>query len=222
MRRLFVSIFLGLCASQSFAQSCPDFYRFVDFGLVDREGVMVRGGVILRAEDFDGSYLILAARSECTDVYDLAKDGRGNPVPVVSEVSFDPEQIGLFLTRLRVATAPDTAILAEQNRAAHASRLTQTNATVVQGPDYVCVQIKDETDTSCQFAAGFQADFPLVVYCDAALCSMPVMAITDRIFVQAEWPSVTAQITDLDGVAAQNLAQLTRIQNLLEPLFSGL
>jgi len=38
--------------TSSNAQTCPDYYRFVDFGLEDDSGVMYRGGTLLRAEGF--------------------------------------------------------------------------------------------------------------------------------------------------------------------------
>jgi hypothetical protein len=51
------------------AQSCTDFYRFVDFDVVDNGGLMYRGGPLLRAGNFTEERLILEDGTICLDVW---------------------------------------------------------------------------------------------------------------------------------------------------------
>ena len=72
MRICVASLALLFCASVASAQSCSDFYRFVDFGLTGSEGATYRGGVVLRAEGFDGAPLLLTDQTVCCNLRDLA------------------------------------------------------------------------------------------------------------------------------------------------------
>ena len=57
MLRVIASVLFILFASQANAQSCPDYYRFVDFGLKGNDGVIYRGGPTFRAENLSGELL---------------------------------------------------------------------------------------------------------------------------------------------------------------------
>ena len=112
LRSFLLGVFLFVAGGAA-AQSCPDFYRFVDFGLKGQDGIIYRGGTLLRAENTNREALLLTERTTCLDVTILAKDGRGNPVPVVSSINYDPAKTGLGLDELRVTSEQNVQNVAE-------------------------------------------------------------------------------------------------------------
>ena len=90
MARMFFISLLLLCCGVANAGNCPDFFRFVDFGQTDKNGVVYRGGSFLRAENFDGTALLDIKRTECREVIETNTDGRGYPIPCLLYTSPSP------------------------------------------------------------------------------------------------------------------------------------
>jgi hypothetical protein len=201
------------CAGFASAQSCPAFYRFVDFGLTGSDGVVYRGGTVLRAESFEGTPLLVTDRTLCRDVRDVAVDGRGNPIPVVTAVSYDPVAAGIDLRELRVAIFDDMAVAADENAQAHLAKLVAPAVTLTRGADFLCATLQGRL--SCQVQSPFSNTAPLVVYCDAGECRMPVMAMNDALAVSAVW---AIDATDPALIGAQTSRKAQDIHDFLVPL----
>ncbi|MFK7744965.1 MAG: hypothetical protein AB8B47_07920 [Roseobacter sp.] len=217
MRLIAVTFLWMVCAGAAYGQSCPQFYRFVDFGLQGRNGDIHRGGPLFRAESFEGRSLLLTEQTRCLVVRDIAKDGHGNPIPVVSEVQYDPEKADLALTKLRVFTTPSAADTAARIEQTHLTVLDSVQATVLRGATYVCVQQASSDRISCQVVNPYQQDIALVVFCAQNTCEMPLMAFDAQIAVTAEWSIPEVGFDHLGEVVVKRLQQ---IENFLTPLSS--
>ena len=220
--RVIAAILLVISASQVPAQTCPDFYRFVDFGLKGSDGGVYRGGPTFRAEGFGGQALLLASQTACLDVQDVAKDGRGNPIPVVTRIAYDPEETGIDLTELYVGVAEDIEALAENNARLHRDWQSESDAELTRGPNFLCVRSGTLGEISCQLESPYPGKAALVVYCDARDCTMPVMAISDRLHAIARWDSAESLMNDPHTLGASILDKVQSIHDFLEPLSSDL
>lgn len=201
------------CGSVASAQSCPEFYRFVDFGLTGSDGVTYRGGTVLRAESFDGAPLLLTEQTVCRDVRDLAVDGRGNPIPVVMGVSYDPAAAGVAVAELGVALMGDSSVAADGNAAAHLAKLGDVDVVLTRGDDFLCAELQGRL--SCQVQPPFSNTLPVVIYCHGGLCLMPVMAINATLAVRASWSS---DVADPAAIGAQASQKAQDIHDFLVPL----
>ena len=134
--------FTCLCAlslaPEAQAESCPDFFRFADFGLTDQEGRVVRGGPIFRGQSFEGRTLFDRAQAVCRKVANIASDGHGNPIPVVAKISYDVSRTGLELSTLDVTYAKDTPQAALENARQHRQNLVGTSP--MKGPASLCAR----------------------------------------------------------------------------------
>lgn len=222
MFRVLATVFAGLCAGPCLAQSCPEFFRFVDFGLQSRDGALHRGGAIFRAESFDGRPLLDRPATQCLAVRDVARDGRGNPIPVVSAVSYDPDQTGLELRELHVMRVEDATDVAVDSAQGHQSRLESVAVQKVQGAAFLCVFSSGDMQISCQLESPYGGTAPLVVYCGGARCDMPAMAINAHILVRAVWHMDGVQVDDPLGTGHAILERVRQIHGFLTPLSSGL
>jgi hypothetical protein len=214
-----LALILVFGAGHASAQSCPDFYRFVDFGLPDSTGALHRGGPVFRAEGFTGDALLVDAMTECLPITDVARDGRGNAIPVVSAIGYDPENAGLSLTELRVRALPDTYEAAARNGRAHRAALLRAGVATRTGPTFLCADGESADTASCQVVSPFDDDIDLFVYCDATECTMPVMAINRRLAVSAAWVRDERDLSDLGESVS---GKVLRIQAFLSPLASGI
>lgn len=208
MVRQILSLIFTCIAIQAQAQNCPDFYRFVDFGQIGEDGITYRGGTILRAESLTGTSLLMNAKTACVSVTTRAADGHGNPIPVVTSVSYDPFKTDLPISSLRVMRSSDIAAAATANAASHHARLNEGDITQVQGANFLCASDGNGRQVSCQLVSPFAGDHPLVVYCDLSECRMPVMAMTEHLSISATWPSSAIDLS------AQGLANATRIMEI--------
>lgn len=220
MRTLIATLLLLCSASLASAHSCPDFFRFVDFGLEARDGALYRGGVILRAESLGGSPLLQRGRTVCAEVNEIAKDGHGNPIPVVSRIHYDPARAQIGLSTLSVAKLEDTKAAAEKAAAAHRAALGQPDTTETRGESFLCATRANHV--SCQIVSPYPIDAPLVITCDASSCVMAVMAMSTVLAVEAVWPSAPSYLEDPAATGAQITQTVSRIQGFLAPLTSGL
>ncbi len=202
------------------AEACPDFFRFVDFGTKGNDGVLYRGGSILRAEGFDGSKLIKLESTECLPIEDIGEDGHGNPIPVVTSVQYLPEQTAINLTELGVSVVDSTNTAAEKNAERHRTMLDQADAVVTRGSNFLCASTTEEDSLSCQVVSPYPVNFALVVYCDPSECTMPVLAVDKQITVNARWPRAEDSVGNAD-LTGSEIAQMTkRIYDFLFPLTS--
>ena len=152
---LAVLFFAGLASPA--AADCPAFYRFVDFGITDDNGTLYRGGPVFRAEDFDGTPLLFTPATVCEDVADLLKDGRGNPIPVVSRITYDRRETDPALGWITVSAVPDASAKAAAFVALHAESLTLPGTVPFRGETFLCAQT-GETEQSCQVVSPFATD----------------------------------------------------------------
>ncbi|RED12825.1 hypothetical protein [Pontivivens insulae] len=215
-RRLgLIAVFLAPLRAQ--AEPCPDFYRFVDFGLPDAEGALHRGGPVVRAEGFAGETLLEAAATECVTVSPLSRDGHGNPMPVVSRIGFRVARLDSVFDSLSVFVAQDSLRFAQEAAMPHRAAVAGHDAAIFRGADILCV---DQTNgLSCQIASPFDAAGPVVAYCEASACHLPAMALNDRILVEARWPATDEGV---EALAEMIRAQDQAIDAFLTPISSGL
>jgi len=209
-----------LWAAPANAEDCPAFFRFVDFGQKDNDGVVYRGGSILRAEGYDGSNLLELERTECLPIRDIGKDGHGNPIPVVTSIQYSPEKTKINLTELGVSSVDDTNAAAEKNAERHRAMLNQPDAKVTRGSNFLCANSKEEDSLSCQVVSPYWGNIALVVYCDASQCRMPVMAVDKQVTVNAAWPRVTNTAGNDELTGSEVMEMTTKIHDFLSPLTS--
>lgn len=220
---IFVSLvsLLGF-VTPSNAQTCPDYYRFVDFGLEDNSGVMYRGGTLLRAEGFSAEALLLENLTECLEVRDLAKDGHGNPIPVVESINYIPEITGTDLNTLRVSRVKDTELAANKNAEAHLSNVENAENATTKGENFVCVKPKSADMISCQLVSPYAGNNSLVVYCNANKCDMPVLAINEELMISTSWKSSNALLENPREAGLHSIAKAQQIHDFLKPLSATL
>jgi len=175
------------------AEECPDFYRFVEFGLEDRDGMLRPGGTVLRGIDGAGAPILLTSATVCRAAEGLRIDGRGNRIPIVAEVAYDPALLTLEVDALLLSVAEDMLALTENAAAAHRAALA--SATPVTGAAFLCVD--GDVAQSCQVASPYGPDYALVVYCDAQTCEMPALGYDGRISVSARWGREAEALEDL-------------------------
>lgn len=217
---IFTSLLLIFMNSQARAGDCPDFYRFVDFGLEAADGTIHRGGPTYRAEGFDGQALLIRDLTLCRQVRDLSVDGRGNPVPVVTSVNYNPERTGIELEELRLEAVSD--VVAETERAAteHRSRLEESDAVFTNGSSYLCASSQGLDRFSCQLVSPFGGNLTLVAYCTRSDCTVPALAVKANIVAQASWVPSEAAIKSPELWAMEIADRVQEIHDFLAPLSS--
>lgn len=202
-----------LFANAAFAEGCPPNYRFVDFGVEGSDGVLRRGGTIFRAFDGNGTALLLHDRSICRAVEELSKDGRALPIPVVSSVEVDLEVAGLDLAALQMIAVDDAVAEAEASAARHRATLALPDAVIQRGDSYLCAAAPETDAVSCQIISPYTAIAPLVVYCDARQCRMPVLARDENLAISAGWQQSTR---DPAALAQDITGKVQNIYDFLE------
>lgn len=202
------------------AEDCPDFFRFVDFGLKAQDGTINRGGPTYRAEGFDGEALLIRDLTVCRAALELAVDGRGNKIPVVTSVSYSPEKTGIDLAQLRLVAVEDAASETERNAADHRARLERPDTVTTQGSTHLCASIVSPPTTSCQLVSPFGGNLALVIYCDAGECRMPALAVRDQIIATATWLPSPAAMSNPEALAAEIADRVQQIHDFLAPLSS--
>ena len=216
---IFLSALFPLSMPAS-AATCPDFFRFVDFGIEGDDGVVYRGGSLFRAENFDGTMLLKLGHTKCLPVQDTAKDGRGNPIPVVTSIHYDAELTTLDVTELSVKLVKSATDSAERSAERHRKRLEHTDTAVTRGENFLCANDKNQDSLSCQIVSPYPGNTALVVYCDAKQCTMPVMAVDEQLIVNAAWPR-TPDTVDSDDLTGSEIIEITnQIHDFLTPLTS--
>lgn len=217
---IFTSLLLLFFNAQAKAQDCPAFFRFVDFGLEAPDGTLHRGGPTYRAEGFDGQALLIRDLTVCTKVPNLAVDGHGNPIPVVTSVNYRPEQTGAELLELHLMTVEDVALETERKARDHRARLEQPDAVATRGPDRLCASLEVSDAFSCQLVSPFGGNLALVVYCTPLQCRMPALVVKANIIAAATWsPSPTAA-KDAEAWASEIVDRVQQIHDFLAPLSS--
>ncbi len=204
--------------SAGHAAPCPDFFRFVDFG-IETPGGVVPGGPTFRAEGFDGAPLLVSGKTECRAAERTARDGPGNPIPIVARMRYAPEATGLNLTELALFSSADIAGAAEAAASAHRVRLDDPLTEILRTETSLC--LRDAEALSCQIVSPAGGPFAPVVYCADGLCRMPFLALNEKVAASAAWPAEEMSGTDL-------ITQVQAIYDFLAPLtswradFSGL
>jgi hypothetical protein len=217
---IFTSLLLIFLNSQARAADCPDFFRFVDFGLEAADGTIHRGGQTYRAEGFDGQALLIRELTECRKLRDLSVDGRGNPVPVVTSISYDPEKSGIELEELRLKAVSDVVAETERAAAEHRSRLEESDAVVTNGATYLCASSQNLDSFSCQLVSPFGGNLALVAYCTRSDCTVSALAVKANIVAQASWVPSEAAIKSPELWAMEIADRVQEIHDFLAPLSS--
>jgi hypothetical protein len=217
---IFTSLLLMFFNAQANAQNCPEFFRFVDFGLEAPDGTIHRGGPTYRAEGFDGQALLIRDLTVCREVRNLAIDGRGNPIPVVTSINYSPEKTGIDLKELRLTIVEDVAAETERTASGHRARLERSNVVATRGPDRLCASLEGSDAFSCQLVSPFGGNLALVVYCTPLECRMPALVVKANIVAQASWVPSEAAIKSPELWAMEIADRVQEIHDFLAPLSS--
>ena len=142
MYRIILTLALVTMAAGASAQSCPDFYRFVDFGLRAADRQFLRGGPLYRAESLAGTPLLDESKTQCRAVSDIAFDGHANPIPVVARIQYAIEKIPFELDELQVSFAEDTSAAASRNAARHRVRLATNGSKQIKNQNIKAAQLE--------------------------------------------------------------------------------
>ena len=204
---------LALLAHPASAEACPPKYRFVDFGMEGPDGVVRRGGTIFRAFNSNGTSLLRPARTICRTVEEMAKDGRGLRIPVVTAIAVDLDVAGIDVTDLRMSVLDDPFAAAEANAALHRDRLHQPNAVITRGPTFLCASVSDDDAVSCQMVSPYENNAALVIYCAAETCEIPLLVRDDQLGISALWPRTA---TTTEGLAGEISQMIQRIYGFWE------
>ncbi|MFK7764242.1 MAG: hypothetical protein AB8B62_13350 [Roseobacter sp.] len=221
MFRVIIGCFMLLCASPATAQNCPAFFRFVDFGLVDRTGQFSRGGPIFRGESLDGATLLAKGETKCRDVRDIAKDGHGNPIPVVTSFAYDEKKTGTDLSELRVSFQENSELAAETSAALHRNRIADPAVAQIKGVYSLCADLSDTQLMSCQLVSPYPGNTVLIVYCEQTSCRMPVLAVNGHISVSATWTVGEDFWKETETAGEVLRVKAQSIYTFLKPLMSG-
>lgn len=217
MRPILSVLILLLSLSTAVAEDCPPYYRFVDFGLEDRSGILHRGGHLFRVEGLDGTPLLIRERTICHTVQQLAVDGHAHPIPVISQFEYDPAKSLPSLIHLRLTAAKDLTELAAENAERHRARLGQPDPLTTRGETFLCVG--PSAALSCQLQSPYPGNLPLVVYCDATRCEMPVLGFNKGIFISASWPRGPNSLSDARATGRRAQTTIQSIHDFLEIQF---
>ena len=222
MLRAFAFICFILFASQASAQNCPDFYRFVDFGLKDKSGKIYRGGTVFRAENFDGEDLLLTDNTDCISVQEISKDGHGNPIPVVKSIAYNPQKANISLEEFNILAVDDTKTTAEKNASDHIAILERNDTTTTQGENFLCAMTAKKDNLSCQLVSPYSGNIPLVIYCNTTQCKMPILAINKQLQASASWKIKQEFFNNPKIVATKMANKVQQIHDFLKPLSAAL
>lgn len=219
MNKIAFSLILLVLTGTASASTCPDFFRFVDFGQAGRDGVVYRGGSFFRAEDFDGSPLLYRERTKCLDVTDVSKDGRGNPIPVVVSIHYNPDKLPVGFKELSVRSLPDATVAAEESAERHRSNLKKGDIETIRGENFLCLADIPKESLSCQVISPFLENTALVAYCEEKRCTMSAMAIDKQIAVSAVWSA--DDLVGTDQSTGTDVAEMIgKVHTFLSPLIS--
>lgn len=202
------------------AETCPDFYRFVDFGQTGKDGVIYRGGSFIRAEHFDGTALLDMTKTECLEVPDTNTDGHGYSIPVVTAINYDPDKIPIKLNELRVESLDDPIAFAYERTRDHQQHLNRTDAIITRGTNFLCVYTNANDSYSCQIESPYVGSSAPVVYCDLQQCKMPAMAVDRQIVISAAWSGNSASQDNKSFRGPWIAEKIEQIHNFLSPLSS--
>ena len=170
------------------------------------------------AEDFDGTPLLATDATVCADVTDLLKDGRGNPIPVVSRIAYDRSQTDPALGLIEVIKTEDARALAQDLAGLQTTLLSKVGTVEIRGDDHLCA-VTAGGDIGCLVANPYASSDPVIVLCEDGICLAPAIAMTDQLFIRARWP---LHIMDASGQAADLARRVGAIAAFLAPISSGL
>jgi len=82
----------------------------------------------------------------------------------------------------------------------------------------LCASQSQNDDVSCQLVSPYGGSHALVVYCDTAMCQMPVLARDDQLVISAVW---RRQAADAPALGPAIEAKIQSVFVLLGKQFSG-
>ncbi len=210
LQHLFAALFIGLIASHASAESCPKKYRFVDFGDTDQNGTLRKGGTIFRAFDASNTHLLHRDSVICHAVPENGIDGRALKIPVVSRFAIDLDIAKLNLAEMQLAKSEDVIAAADQNAARHRATLAKAGTETVKSDSYLCAQTAASPRASCQVLSPYQTNAALVIYCNQAMCEMPVLVYDEQVIVSAKWLRGAAELTQVGGEISRKIYDIVR------------
>lgn len=218
VKQSLITFWLLLCAGQVAAFDCPDYYRFVDFGLEDSTGTLNAGGPRVRVEGFDGIGLLKWETATCLDLPFMRRDGFGNIIPVVEGITFDRGVLPVAVFALHLRRQPDIAARAEGSAAPHRTQVAAPQAKVTQGEAFLCVQWGNGRNVSCQFPALDRENLPLIVICGSEVCDLPVLHVGSGLEISATWPAPDDVVANPQSVAPQLYQRVRDIKAFIDTL----
>ncbi|MEM9129707.1 MAG: hypothetical protein AAGA97_08330 [Pseudomonadota bacterium] len=175
----------GAGLAQEPTTECPSHYRFVDFGQIGQDGILYKGGTLVRVEAISGSFLIDREQTTCVTVPERSTDGHGVTIPVVKSFAFTARKLDLAVDALSLSSVADTKKATEIASEKHRQSLEISGSEIIRGERFLCVRHKD--GVSCQLFSPYPGNLALVVYCSARICEIPAMAMDHQIVVSARW-----------------------------------
>lgn len=188
------------------ADTCPDYFRFVDFGQKDVDG-LARGGALIRIESLNGRPLLKRPETACSDAQFLASDGHGNPIPVVTSVTFDPQKLPFSATAFSLRRVEDAISMAEDSATPHRNRLALSTTLTAQGENHLCAGTAEAV--SCQVVSPYVPQAPLVVQCQDATCEMSSLLFNGHIVASAEWRMFPNDLETIGREVARKVQEIT-------------
>lgn len=190
------------------AQSCPEYFRFVDFGLMDADEKLHSGGATFKVKR-EGMPLFENGSVVCRDIAPVFTDGHNQPIPLVTSFKYEPTLVARNLTDLSITRATNTLVndvptVAQRHRKAR----NKAGVDVMKGSDFLCVtgEAASPRTISCEVVNPFDTTTSFFVACTGKTCAMSGMAIDDAIMVSGGWSSSENASEKATGEVASEIA----------------
>jgi hypothetical protein len=203
-------LILATCFSsgQAQAQNCPEYFRFVDFGVSRADGSIHPGGPTFKVKR-DGKPLFESGSVACRDIVPVFTDGHNQPIPLVTTFSYAPSLVASNMTSLSLTRTPNTsatdALVVVQR---HRTIRNEADAAIINGADFLCASGAPSSaqTISCEVVNPFEATLSFIVSCDGATCAMSAMAIDDAVHISANWSNTAPVSAKTTGEVASEMA----------------
>lgn len=208
MSKHLAALLLIPLAAPAAAETCPERYRFVDFGTESRDGTLLRGGTIFRAFDPSDTPLLLPAETICLDVPDLYKDGQQLDIPVVSEIAVNMDVATIEMVELRLSKSDDPIATSDSHAAAHLDALARPGAQAIRTASSLCVTAPEDRALSCQIRSPFNVTAAPVIYCNGETCEAPAIVFNTQVLMKAVWPQPSVDAAEMGPALIDRLEAL--------------
>ncbi|AXI47702.1 hypothetical protein C1J03_17825 [Sulfitobacter sp. SK012] len=190
------------------AQSCPEYFRFVDFGAITADGSLLRGGPTFKVKR-DGEPLFESGSVACTDIEPVFTDGHNQPIPLVTALSYSSNLVAPEMTNLNIKRLSATsAKLAQEPLEGHRIARSAAGNSATQGADFLCVHVdlSPSQTISCEVVSPFDTTLSFIVACNDTACAMSGMAIEKAVNISAGWTISGTATLEEAGATASDIA----------------